>query len=179
MTTTSGSDRAKPKTARAMNPLYIVVDAAAPASRANRRGAAQAGILRPKRTPRPAEPLRPLRRRRLGPRETINARARPVASSRPSATYPAPSKTQAPRCSSRNTEPSKTATTPSRPIKTERVKANNAVSRSFDAPLLPSRCLMNTRLEPIEQGSIKPIKPSPAGMATSPMKLSSIIARRL
>ena len=56
------------------------------ASSARRSGAAQAGILSPNSRPRPADPPRPLSRLRPGPSETIKARARPVASSRPSAT---------------------------------------------------------------------------------------------
>src|SRR3546814_5151920 len=74
-TATSGSDKARPKTARATKPLKSVAPVvAAPASSAKRRGAAQAGMLRPKRRPSPAEPRKRPSRFRLGPRDTFTAR---------------------------------------------------------------------------------------------------------
>src|SRR3546814_8875968 len=56
-TATSGSDRAKPKTASETKPLRNVMPGAAaePASNPNSSGAAQAGMLRPNSSPRPAE----------------------------------------------------------------------------------------------------------------------------
>src|SRR3546814_17979626 len=64
--------------------------------------------------------------------------------------------------------------TPSRPIKVARVSANSVVSSTLAVPLLPSRYFTKTRLDPIEHGSTKPIRPSPAGIATRLVTLVSL-----
>src|SRR6516225_1623075 len=180
--TTSGSDNAKPKSASETNPATsappIAPCTAELPSRMTSSGTAHAGILRPNRRPRPIEARAPENDLRLGPIALIRTASRPSTKSSPTATNMAPSSTHAAFCTPKNAVPIRAARRPSSPMKIARVAANRPTWMHFVRASFPAMYLMNTSVDPIEHGSIKPSSPRPTGGSTRFIKLASVMASR-